>query len=208
MPHLNPLILTHVQFLDLSFVVLSTYRTDVTPSGILLCRIPFPWFVLQRRKSPAQLMKLTQKKCSNKLPKMKSANARSCEIFSKCTLFSEFVWMRSEAVRTNWPTVALKPERKALKGCVSMHVSEQFVHHFFQSHRTPDLGTVEIGHVMGELRTYKVSNQDHVEELQSTDDDEESEEGIEQLSSLGCLVDVFVPYSLRNGGGVCVVCFA
>lgn len=26
--------------------------------------------------------------------------------------------MRSEAVRTNWPTVAEKPARKALKGCV------------------------------------------------------------------------------------------
>ena len=25
--------------------------------------------------------------------------------------------MRNEAVRTNWPTVALKPDRKALKGC-------------------------------------------------------------------------------------------
>jgi hypothetical protein len=31
-------------------------------------------------------------------------------------LFSGFVWMRSEAVRTNWPTVALNPERKALNG--------------------------------------------------------------------------------------------
>jgi hypothetical protein len=48
-----------------------------------------------------QLIKFTQKKCSSKLPKMKSANARSCDMFSKWTLFSEFVWMRSEAVRTN-----------------------------------------------------------------------------------------------------------
>jgi hypothetical protein len=37
-------------------------------------------------------------------------------MFSKSALFSGLVWMRSEAVRTNWPTVALKPERKALKG--------------------------------------------------------------------------------------------
>ena len=65
-----------------------------------------------------------------------------------------------------------------------------------------------MGNMMGALTTYKVSNQDHVEELQSTDDNEESEEGVQQLSSLGCLVDVFIPYSLRNGGGVCVVCFA
>jgi hypothetical protein len=68
-------------------------------------------------------MKFTQKKCSSKLPKMKSANARSCDMFSKCTLFSEFVWMRNEAVRTNWPTVALKPERKALKGCLGVLAS-------------------------------------------------------------------------------------
>jgi hypothetical protein len=65
-----------------------------------------------------QLMKLTQKKCSNKLPKTKSAKARSCEMLSNSDMFSGFVWMRSEAVRTNWPTVALKPERKALKGCL------------------------------------------------------------------------------------------
>jgi hypothetical protein len=62
-------------------------------------------------------MKFTQKKCNNNEPSTKSANARSCEIFSNSALFSGFVWMRSDAVRTNWPTVALKPERKALKGC-------------------------------------------------------------------------------------------
>lgn len=47
---------------------------------------------------------------------MKSANARSWEIFSNSAWLTMFVCMRSEAVRTNWPTVALKPERKALKG--------------------------------------------------------------------------------------------
>ena len=61
-------------------------------------------------------MKFTQKKCNNSDPNTKSANARSCEILSKSALFSGFVWIRSEAVRTNWPTVALKPERKALNG--------------------------------------------------------------------------------------------
>lgn len=34
----------------------------------------------------------------------------------KSSLFSALVCMRREAVRTNWPTVALKPDRKALKG--------------------------------------------------------------------------------------------
>jgi hypothetical protein len=65
----------------------------------------------------AQLIKLTQKKCNSKLPNTKSANALSCEMLSKLALFSGLVWMRRDAVRTNWPTQALKPERKALKGC-------------------------------------------------------------------------------------------
>lgn len=72
-----------------------------------------------------QLMKFTQKKCSNNDASTKSANALSCEIVSNSALFSLFVWMRSDAVRTNWPTQALKPERKALKGCArySQHPS-------------------------------------------------------------------------------------
>ena len=41
---------------------------------------------------------------------------RSCETVLNSDLFSGFVWMRRLAVRTNWPTVALKPARKALKG--------------------------------------------------------------------------------------------
>jgi hypothetical protein len=66
-----------------------------------------------------QLMKFTQKKCSNNDASTKSANARSCEIVSKSALFSGFVWMRSDAVSTNWTTHALKPERNALKGCAA-----------------------------------------------------------------------------------------
>ena len=72
-------------------------------------------------------MKLTQKKCSNNDPSTKSANARSCEIFSNSALFSGLVWMRSEAVRTNWPTVALKPERKALKGYKTPRINQQHI---------------------------------------------------------------------------------
>lgn len=63
-----------------------------------------------------QLIKLTQKKCNSNDPSTKSANARSCEMLPNSALFSGFVWMRSDAVSTNWPTVALKPERKALNG--------------------------------------------------------------------------------------------
>jgi hypothetical protein len=33
------------------------------------------------------------------------------------------VCMRKEAVRTNWPTAAENPERKALKGCCAGQVS-------------------------------------------------------------------------------------
>lgn len=62
-------------------------------------------------------MKLMQKKCRIREPKTKSAKARSCEMLSKSALFSGFVCMRSEAVSTNWPTVALNPDRKALNGC-------------------------------------------------------------------------------------------
>ena len=35
-------------------------------------------------------------------------------------MFSGLVCMRKLTVRTNWPTVAEKPERKALKGCVEV----------------------------------------------------------------------------------------
>jgi hypothetical protein len=62
-------------------------------------------------------MKLMQKKCNIKLPSTKSAKARSCDVDLNSSLFSGFVWIRKEAVSTNWPTVAEKPERKALKGC-------------------------------------------------------------------------------------------
>ena len=72
-------------------------------------------------------MKLTQKKCSSKLPNTKSAKALSCEMLSKSALFSGLVWMRRDAVRTNWPTQALKPERNALKGCSRVSTNAQTV---------------------------------------------------------------------------------
>ena len=94
-------------------------------------------------KPLAQLMKLTQKKCSIKLPNTKSANALclllaavrirlhrmpylSSLMPSNSFLFSGFVCILKLAVRTNWPTVALKPDKKALKGYESMSVT---VHH-------------------------------------------------------------------------------
>ena len=87
-------------------------------------------------------MKLTQKPCNIKLPNTKSANALSeliLVVHSSMTspvtpstvlavLFfaaedapgggRSDVCIRSEIVRTNWPTQAPKPERKALKGYI------------------------------------------------------------------------------------------
>lgn len=42
---------------------------------------------------------------------------RSGDTDGKSALLASVVWMRREAVRTNWPTVAENPDRKALKGC-------------------------------------------------------------------------------------------
>lgn len=83
-------------------------------------------------------MKLTQNPCRIRLPNTKSANALSVLTLPVSTssplepsidfgavFFAAIealdggrseVCMRSDAVRTNWPTDALKPERKALKG--------------------------------------------------------------------------------------------
>lgn len=48
---------------------------------------------------------------------------RSCEMLWNSSLFAGFVCILKLAVRTNWPTVALKPARKALKGyCSVSHV--------------------------------------------------------------------------------------
>lgn len=38
----------------------------------------------------------------------------SGETFGKSDLLASVVWMRRETVRTNWPTQAPKPDRKAL----------------------------------------------------------------------------------------------
>lgn len=84
-------------------------------------------------------MKFTQNPCSIRLPNTKSANARSeltallpsstTSPVMPSTVFVvvffaagapagglSLVCIRKEAVRTNWPTAAEKPDRKALKG--------------------------------------------------------------------------------------------
>jgi hypothetical protein len=55
---------------------------------------------------------------------------RSVDTLLNSAAFSGFVWMRRLAVRTNWPTVALKPERKALKGCrkIESQQTNSYIH--------------------------------------------------------------------------------
>jgi hypothetical protein len=114
---------------------------------------------------PFQLMKFTQKKCNNKLPITKSANARSCEMLPNSFSFSGFVCMRSEAVSTNWPTVALKPLRKALNGCSNDNQQLQpNVVSYSLPKKFHSLDGVVEGRDM--VYTYKVSNQHYIKELQ------------------------------------------
>lgn len=54
------------------------------------------------------------------------------------------------------------------------------------------------------LGTYKVADQDYVEELQRADDDEESHECIEELDALRRLGHVFAVYALQDILCVCV----
>lgn len=49
-------------------------------------------------------------------PGKQNRTYRSSLVAVNSALFSGFVWMRRLAVRTNWPTVAEKPDRNALKG--------------------------------------------------------------------------------------------
>lgn len=135
----------------------------------------------------AQLIKLTQKKCNSRLPNTKSANALSCEMLSKLALFSGLVWMRSDAVSTNWPTQALKPERKALKGCSRVSSCNA------RASMAPPASALAVWR-----ETHEVANEHNVEELQSADDDKEQHEAVEQLGSVWCLLNVALPYALQD----------
>lgn len=105
--------------------------------------------------------------------------------------------MRKLAVRTNWPTVALKPERKALKGCGIATVSSLLN----ASYSTPSLAFTTKGKEE-QGRTHKVTADDAVEELQGADGDEEDHEDVEQLGALVRLVDVVPPHAVGNGLGI------
>lgn len=100
----------------------------------------------------------------------------------KSDLFPSAVWIRREAVRTNWPTVAEKPERKALKGyCLGVMVS-------FYPSRCGDSSFVWPVSVL----SYIIAREDAVEELERADGDEEGHEGIEELGPLRRVLDIVV----------------
>jgi hypothetical protein len=108
-------------------------------------------------------------------------------MFSNSALFSGLVWMRSEAVRTNWPTVALKPERKALKGC-----------HNYRQQISLQLNPLIQSYRRNAGYTYKVANKHDIEELQRAHNHQERHECVEQLHALRRLGDIFVVYALEN----------
>lgn len=94
-------------------------------------------------------------------------------------------------VKTNWPTVAEKPDRKALNGC-NYRRQQCFVD----------------GIVMKWIRlTYIVANEQAIDELQYSHDDQEGHEYIYELRPLRGGVQVVLPYRERDvlralvGGG-------
>jgi hypothetical protein len=93
----------------------------------------------------------------------------------KSALFWGLVWILKLAVRTNWPTVAEKPERKALKGYMSWLAGEEEC----------DEGAW----------AYVVSTNDTVEELKNADQDEEGHEDVNQLDTLRSILNIAVPHS-------------
>lgn len=115
-------------------------------------------------------------------------------------LFSGFVWIRRLTVRTNWPTVAEKPDRKALKGWYGCVVSKleggggggtegSFLLRF-------PLGT----------KTYIVPCDDAVHKLQPPDDHQKRHEDVYNLHPLRRLAHVAAPDRLKDV--LCVVAAA
>jgi hypothetical protein len=95
------------------------------------------------------------------------------------------VWILKLAVRTNWPTVAAKPERKALKGYVDRLVWD--------------------GECDKEASAYVVSTNNTVQELESADEDEEGHEDVNQLDALGSVLNIAVPYGQSDLLSICRV---
>ena len=98
----------------------------------------------------------------------------SCDMEPKSALFCGLVWILKLAVSTNWPTVAEKPERKALKGYMSWLARD----------RECDEGG----------RAYVVATNDTVEKLEDANQDEEGHEDINQLDTLGSILNIAVPH--------------
>lgn len=84
--------------------------------------------------------------------------------------------MRREMVRTNCPTAAEKPERKALNGLKMISSSSE-----------------DMDASKGAALTYIVAANDAVDELHSTVQCDVEEEDIEEQCSRGSVLDVAVP---------------
>ena len=114
----------------------------------------------------------------------------SGETSSKEALFSVFVCIRKEAtapsvshapcdpksnipVRTNCPTVAENPDKKALKGYKSPISIDPYI--------SPDV-------------TYIVSSNNTIHKLQDSNNDQKRHKHINQLRPLWRIVEVFLPY--------------
>lgn len=95
----------------------SQYLSKHSHGYILLCceNIKEIEEISARPQAP-QLIKFVQKTCSIRLPNIKSANALSGDTSGNSALFAVCNCIRREAVKTNCPTVAEKPARKALNG--------------------------------------------------------------------------------------------
>src|SRR4051812_12313769 len=129
--------------------------------------------------------------------------------------FSGFVCMRRLAVRTNWPTVALKPERKALNGCTIPNVSSpsHINHHIpinAQHPATPSIPkchpppSVEDKSANGRRRgselqqTYIIPHHHTIHKLQRPNNHQKRHERIHQLHPLRRPLHVVVPHRAHN----------
>jgi hypothetical protein len=93
-------------------------------------------------------------------------------------------------VSTNWPTVALKPDRNALNG-YTHHQPISTLHHFLSVKEMP-------------CKTYVVPDNNAIYKLQRTDCDQEGHEAVNELHALRGPVQIVLPYAIKDL--VCACC--
>jgi hypothetical protein len=142
----------------------------------------------------------------------------SWEMLSNSALFSGLVCMRKLTVRTNWPTVAEKPERKALKGCNKSRSSakrqfldfthiEQWNPIHQQESKDRMFSTSPQEHPENSKTTYKISSNNTINKLQHSHGNQEDQESVQQFHALRRLVDVLVPHSRADLLQVCGIAY-